>query len=153
MIRSLRKFARAPGADKRMVVLAVCYLAFWRAVVLTSPFRLWSKSLGIRGAPVAPQAEAQTVGQVARLVHAVAGRMPWDANCLNRALAAMSLLKHRRISSTLYFGVRKGQETRGMDAHAWLLVGDVVVTGAEEKQTFVPLLHYTWTPESKPERR
>lgn len=65
-----------------------------------------------------------------------AGRLsPLDTRCLVRAIAAMKMLKRRRIESTLYLGTAKDKDGR-MIAHAWLRCGNLYVTGAEEMRGF-----------------
>jgi hypothetical protein len=54
---------------------------------------------------------------------------------LVQALAAKWMLQHRRIPSTMYFGVAK-DPTGQLLAHAWLRSGSEVLTGSEGRQRF-----------------
>ncbi len=45
-------------------------------------------------------------------------RVPWQANCLDQALAAQVMLRLRRRPGTAIIGLRR---TDGWDAHAWLV--------------------------------
>jgi hypothetical protein len=54
---------------------------------------------------------------------------------LVQALAAKWMLQHRRIPSTMYFGVAK-DATGQLRAHAWLRSGSQVLTGSEGCQEF-----------------
>ena len=54
--------------------------------------------------------------------------MPWRSDCLVQALAAQRWLARKGVPSCLQIGSRK-TEMIGFEAHAWLSVGDLVVTG------------------------
>lgn len=81
-------------------------------------------------APVSMQntPNADFVRLLARLIPRVARRMPWRSDCLVQAMAARHWLASKGVSSRLHIGSRKGAE-KGFEAHAWLTVGDLVVTG------------------------
>jgi hypothetical protein len=59
--------------------------------------------------------------------------LPWKPVCLPQALAGTAMLRRRRIASTLYLGVDPG---RGLDAHAWVRVGTLIVTGGPLETRF-----------------
>ncbi len=129
-----------------MALRALLLLAVWRAVVLSLPFRFWSGRLGVLGGPAAPDAsDPVAVQRVARVVNGLADRVPWNANCLNRALAAASLLKREGVPHTLSLGVRRHPSEEGLEAHAWLRVGEMFVTGEAEQHTFQILSSYSWS--------
>ena len=51
-------------------------------------------------------------------------------------MAAQRMLRRRRLTSTLYLGVAKGEET-ALDAHAWLRCGRTIVIGGPGHQHYV----------------
>ena len=57
-------------------------------------------------------------------------RVPWRADCLVQALAAQHWLRRHRVLTTLFIGVRKST-TSDLEAHAWLMAGDRVITGGQ----------------------
>ena len=62
-------------------------------------------------------------------VAAVGRTRPCEGHvCLPQAIAAHQMLKRRGIPSTLLLGV--AHEDSKMIAHAWVTVGDLIVTGA-----------------------
>jgi Transglutaminase-like superfamily len=70
---------------------------------------------------------------IARVAHAVpimGLRVPWRSDCLVQALAARRWLASEGIASDLCIGVRVPGEA-DFAAHAWLKVGDTVVTGGD----------------------
>lgn len=76
----------------------------------------------------------------------IANRMPWQSTCLVRALAGRLLLMRRRIpGGTVRFGV-KMNERGGVDAHAWLILGDEILLGADEAVAFQALADLGRTP-------
>ena len=82
------------------------------------------------GAPAPSQAQADVIARVAFIVPRVGANLPWRSDCLVQALAAQRWLAGHGIGSDICIGVRKpaGQE---FGAHAWLKVGDRVVTGGD----------------------
>lgn len=75
---------------------------------------------------VADRRSVAEAKRIAWIISAVARRLPRRPRCLTQAVAAKLMLSRRNVPSTLVFGVcRDGPET----THAWLRVGDIVVTG------------------------
>lgn len=70
------------------------------------------------------------VRRVAFAIPRVAARVPWRADCLVQALAAQRWLERRGIGSALSIGV-SNNAAEGFLAHAWLKVGDELVTGGD----------------------
>lgn len=81
-----------------------------------------------------PSGDADAVGQdidiIAYVIPGVARRLPWRADCLVQALAAQRWLRARNIGSCISIGVDKPAGGQ-FGAHAWLTVGDRVVTGGD----------------------
>ena len=74
--------------------------------------------------------DTRLVERVAFAIPAIALRVPWRSDCMVQAMAAQSWLGRYNISSTMTIGVCKDAPT-GFGAHAWLSVGNVVVTGGD----------------------
>jgi hypothetical protein len=69
------------------------------------------------------------------------GGKPWmNAACLPRALAAQAMLRRRGVASRLCLGVARDGAT--LSAHAWLELGDTIVTGAEAAPRFTRLVEF-----------
>lgn len=64
----------------------------------------------------------QAIGRTARIV-------PWRSDCLVQALAARHWLTRLGVPTRLRLGARSSGGSFRPDAHAWLLCGDLVVTG------------------------
>lgn len=113
------------------IVLAVCELAF---------ARIRHQTLDARDLPFATVDKTASAGRdptlrgeqlarlLARLIPRVARRMPFRSDCLVQALAAQHWLARKGVSSSLHIGSRRTGK-KGFEAHAWLTVGELVVTG------------------------
>lgn len=66
--------------------------------------------------------------QLAKVIRAVSPLTPWKSNCFAQALCAHWLLSSKSIEHTIYFGV-KFEESEKFKAHAWLRVGNRILTG------------------------
>ena len=75
------------------------------------------------------------VERVAFAIPAIALRVPWRSDCMVQAMAAQNWLARYKIPSTMTIGVRKDAPSAlgpsGFGAHAWLAVGDFLVTGGD----------------------
>lgn len=73
-------------------------------------------------------------------IEVVGAKASMKAPCLPRALAAQAMLRRRGIASRLCLGVtREGQK---LSAHAWLELGQNIVTGAEAAPRFTRLVEF-----------
>jgi hypothetical protein len=76
--------------------------------------------------PALTAGQRNLVERVAYAIPRVGARVPWRSDCLVQALAARHWLAREGVASNLTIGVRN---EGGFAAHAWLKVGDEVVTG------------------------
>jgi hypothetical protein len=107
-------------------------------VVACVPFRRLAATLG-PAKTESPMQVAEGVERTAKYVRwaveLTCDRLPFDVSCLAQALAARTMLRRRRITSTLYMGV--DSKARGpLRAHAWLRCGSVIVTGEEGYEAY-----------------
>lgn len=76
------------------------------------------------------QRQQEVVERVAFTVPRVAVRMPFRADCLVQAMAARRWLASAGIPARLVLGVPRDKPAT-FEAHAWLSVGDRIVTGGD----------------------
>ncbi len=109
------------------------------ALVFLLPLRWLGgvRSPGGNPDPVPPPVQARARGVCVRLER-IASRLPWHSTCLVRAVAGMLLLRRRSIGgAVIRFGVRKSGAA--LEAHAWLLLGDSILLGRGEAESYSPL--------------
>jgi hypothetical protein len=76
------------------------------------------------------------VPRVRRAVHAVGARCP-QATCLVQALAADVMLRRRRVSSSLRFGVRlSGTAGDPLEGHAWVECAGATIDPSDGRSAF-----------------
>jgi hypothetical protein len=134
-MRRLILFVRLPRAERRLLMEAASGLTLAQLQVRLFGFRRLAQRLGVHMAQ-APQAQPEAVLEARRIRYALdvaARNLPWKPVCLPQAIAATRMLRRRGIASTLYLGVDR---TRDLDAHAWVRVGGVVVTGGPVDDRF-----------------
>ncbi|MFN3552099.1 MAG: lasso peptide biosynthesis B2 protein [Novosphingobium meiothermophilum] len=79
----------------------------------------------------APDADALTViERVSRAIAIVAPRVPWRSDCLVQCLAARRWLAGHGITARISIGMKR-EDGDGLLAHAWLAVGETIVTGGD----------------------
>lgn len=114
----------------------------WGMVFLLPP-RLTLRLFGNPQSVLPSDGSQETTASVqarraANRVVSAARRLPWHSTCLVQAVAGTFLLAVRGIrGSKIRLGVRKGEN--GLEAHAWLLLGDTILLGGREAANFVAL--------------
>jgi len=134
--RSLRKFARVDGSRRVLVVEAAMCLLATRLALAFIPFPRLAGWLGTFVPPTDPRASRDRAGsspeqaslarEVGWAVTRTARYVPFRAVCLPQAMAAQVMLRRRGVASVMRFGAGG---TEPFDAHAWLDVAGVEVTG------------------------
>lgn len=129
---------------KRLVLfteILLC-LAWARFLVRFVAFSRWRHLLGpIDAPPDTPEqldaARTRHARNIGRRIDQVAGRVPFQAVCLPRAMAGRWILARRGIPSHVVLGSRRGDaDEADMMFHAWLVAGDTVVTGAGQLERY-----------------
>ncbi len=143
---ALSKILRRDWKDRVCFVEALCWLGVAKVVVHTIPFRVLSRSLGVRDsetdATFSPAARAIAV-QVSWAVQTAARYVPLGFVCLPQALAAWRMLRRRGLPTTLYFGVATDpQDGSKLLTHAWLRAGDKIVTGEHRAGQYVGVANF-----------
>ncbi|AGA92227.1 hypothetical protein Thimo_3571 [Thioflavicoccus mobilis 8321] len=133
----LAKFVARSSAERLLLLEAAGWLALSRLALLILPFRRIAPHLGQHMTEGTGTGAAAVSGEVLQgvswAVAAAARHLPFEAVCLPQAMAAKAMLRRRGIQGTLYLGVARDE---GMVAHAWLRVGDRVVTGAGDLKRY-----------------
>lgn len=138
MWSELKRLGKLPHARKALLGEALAALAMAQMAMFFIPFRRIARWLGTAGAESPAEVseqETRIAEEIGWAVGALARRVPWDGRCLAQALAATWMLRRRGLEGTVSFGARKG-ERAGFDAHAWLRVGTLMVTGGPEHRSF-----------------
>ena len=135
----LGAFLRLPMPEKTLALEAAMCLGLARLVVRHVPMRHWRGWLNAgraaSGEPAGGTAPARIVG---RMVRKVASRLPFEAACLPRALAAHWMLRRRRVDSRVVLGVRR-RAGGATDYHAWLTANGKCIVGGPADGRYTPL--------------
>lgn len=132
----LIRFARLPLRDQGLILEAAAGLVVAGIVLKTVPFARTARRLGRHMAETTRSEDGPVVERARRVRWAVgiaARNLPWKPVCFPQAVAATLMLRRRSIASTLYLGV---DPQRDLDAHAWVRVGDLIVTGGPLDRRF-----------------
>jgi hypothetical protein len=132
----LRKFLRRSWRERLLLLEAFAWLTLAKILIHGIPFRWLAPRLG---RPMAQSPE--TIGdpdralarRVGWAVEAAARHSPIRFVCFPQAIAAKWMLRRRGLPSTLHLGTKLDAKDR-LAAHAWLRVGDRILTGREESR-------------------
>lgn len=115
-------------------------LATARLMVLLIPFRfiapLLGKNVPAGEYPVQLPGDNKLQQQLSLAISRAVYRSPWRTKCLEQAIAAKIMLKYRRISSTVFFGINKPDQHTLINAHTWLVSGGLIVTGGRHIDSY-----------------
>ncbi len=124
------------------------WLAWWRFLIVWVPFPKWRSKWGIEQAETLKtpltDTEQDHVALVQSVIAFVSRCVPWKSLCLDKALAAQSMLNKRGLDTTLYVGMIRAEKTpEGQNkppgsfaAHAWLRCGPRWAVGLHRHVTY-----------------
>ena len=135
-MRRLVRFVRLPAPERALLMEAAAALTVAGTLLRLLPFPRLASRLGHHMAegPVAQDGAVTSEALRIRWAVETAGKhLPWKPMCLPQAVTAHWMLRKRGINSTLYLGVDPALR---YDAHAWVRVGSVIVTGGPRQERF-----------------
>jgi hypothetical protein len=136
-MRRLKKFVSVSASERRLLLQTVWVVGTIRAALWLFPFSTVQERATRASNKVR---QSYPVGRVIWSVRAVSRCVP-AATCLTQAMAAQFLLARSGHISRVQIGVAK-DDSRGFEAHAWLVCGDEILLGGSIAERYVPLT--TW---------
>lgn len=133
---SARRFFRLSGADRRLLLYAVCGLAAVKVALRCLPLQVTQRALAhvgrLRERPVSPKPRehVQALERSVWAVSTASGLVPGGGNCLVRALTLQTLLARYGVVTEVQFGFARAKSGT-VEGHAWLthrgrvLIGDL----------------------------
>jgi hypothetical protein len=108
---------------------AWCWLGVARLLLLIRPFRKIASLLGqnVTADPLASNNATLRPYRLRIAISRAAACAPWRTKCFEQALAGKLMLRCRKMSGVVFFGINKTPD--GMHAHAWLECDGVIITG------------------------
>ena len=121
-----------------------------RALLIESAAALFAASLAVKALPFKwairlssrpivfphPNLSAEVVSNVRWAIDAAARRLPWNAVCIQRGLAAQWMLRRRGIDARLHYGLAK-DGVSALRAHVWVDAAGETIIGDEEAVDYV----------------
>lgn len=117
----------------RLRLEALYLLSISKFLIVLVPFPRWSKLLGQFGLETLKDDafdQRDILMAVERAVLFSSRLVPWPSKCLDKAITCQRLLNTRGISTTLYLGMKKTEDSK-WTAHAWVRSGNRYVIGYE----------------------
>lgn len=148
MLRRIKIACNSPADEWLLAFEALAALIYSRLVLMFFPFATAMTLLGLRqtelaattvNAPSLNRATAEAIGKAIRRAAQIS---PLRAVCLQQAAAAAMMLRKRKLPAALYFGVAK-DDGGSLEAHAWSVCGNYIITGRPMVSKYVPITAYT----------
>lgn len=145
MFRFFKKYSALSKLERRTLNQTLFWLIYSFILVRLIPLKWFSNTLGSFKTEFEGNLNEHNL-DVIRLIKKSIRRckrmLPWKVKCFEEAIAAKKVLAKHQIQSTLYLGVDKDKEKK-LIAHAWLKIGDIVITGAKGYKNFVVVGFYS----------
>ena len=131
------KFNRLGFREKLLFLEALGFLYLAKLMLLLLPFR-WCLALIRERGLLDRQPLQEDLLQIKRAVGRANRLAFWKNVCLVQSVAARWMLRRRKIHSEVIFGVKPGEESSPIMAHAWVVSHgmEVVNQGGEYKILF-----------------
>lgn len=143
-VRKARTLTTFSALEVALILPVFFLLGFSRAAILLVPFRRYANKFGEQVPLETTQPMLTNAGQnraksIGRVVRSVAHITPWASLCLAQAIVATWLLRLMKLPYCAYFGVASAKQedaANPLDAHAWVMAGDIAVTGGRGHKRF-----------------
>ena len=138
LVNKARKFLKVSWMDKIMIIEATFLTGIIRFSILFIAFSKLAKLSGKYNKESVFNINNKQISignRIGLVVQIVSKHTPWESKCLVNALTAQTMLRIRKIPSTVYLGVAK-DEDKELVAHAWLRCGENIITGGNERYGF-----------------
>lgn len=117
-------------------------LAVARFLIKFIPFRYWRWTLGdfensVNGHVNTEVFNPVRAAYIGRWVRRTAQKMPFEAVCLPQAMACRWMLARRGLPSKVFIGAKKEKNKQDTLFHAWLMHGELCLTGQNEKDNYM----------------
>lgn len=140
----IKKFLNLDFKYKIMFFEAFFYTAIYRVCIKLIPFKKLNKYMGKLNEESTNCININNyriAKQVGVAILTISRFTPWESKCLVQALTAQKMMKKRKISTTLYLGVKKDDENQ-LIAHAWIRCGTFYITGGAIRQRYSVVAKY-----------
>ncbi len=143
MFRKIKKFIRilfiGSFRDKRLYIYAFKWSIIVRFSMIFLPFKyyrgLFGKIQQVSNQEVSADQMIE-IKKIRNIVLSICDNTPWESKCLVQAISCKRMLKNIGVETTVYLGVCKDPDGKGMKAHAWLRLGETILTGASGHEKF-----------------
>lgn len=139
MLNKIKRFWGLPLSFKIQIFEATVLLAAAKLLIVFIPLRKIAHYLGnlnTKPADCLTRSQMKKSSSVQSALLKSARNIPWNSVCLDQALACLIMLKLRGLPYSLFLGVRKDQEHKKLQAHAWIKCGKETIIGDNETASY-----------------
>lgn len=128
----IKKFCRLSLRQKLVCLEAAGILLAARAALAYLPFRIIERYMNRKthASELTGKARDMALQEVRETILRVADHLPGKTVCFPRGIAALSMLRHRKVGVTLYYGAM--HSTKGLQSHVWVKDREICVIGCRE---------------------
>ena len=130
-----RRLTKLSAAEAGLLIEAALTLIGARAAIALLPFFRISLFFDRSITKVRREDSGRSAAAIGLAIDRLYRRLPWRPTCLVRSVAAMTMLRRRRLPGVLSIGARR-PEDEAFKAHAWVVSAGHSVVGAGEANGF-----------------
>lgn len=145
MHRKVRRFWQLQPDQRRLLLETISHLLLARLALHILPFRwlIWWFQRPSRQPELQGEARRAACQEVRLAIVYTNQLLQLNAVCFPRSIAAQTMLRHRGVSTTLYYGAATLAAEGVLTAHVWLQDGDEGVIAHEGISQFHVLARYS----------
>lgn len=145
MFSTISKFFDKSTVDQILIIKVFFYLTYARFKLTFFPFRKIANTLGTvnqESTKVPDFLPDSYLAKLKQFILSIGQHIPLLKSCFVQALCAHYIIKGKGLEHTIYFGIHRDKKTK-FSAHAWLRVGQHILTGEPEHEKFIVISSYT----------
>lgn len=141
-----KQFVLGDFNKKKMYLSALRWSIVVRFCMFFLPFKVYKGLLGKMQIVACGEYTGEQLVEakkIRNIVMSVCNNTPWESKCLVQAISCKKMLQKKGIQTTLFLGVDPNFKTSKMEAHAWLKMGDYILTGKQGYERFKVVNFYS----------
>lgn len=143
----IKNFVFGSFKDKKYYLIALKWSMIVRFSMVFLPFKyyrgLFGKLQNVAETNEYSPEKSLEIKRIREIVISICRNTPWESKCLVEAITCKKMLQKIGVETTVYLGIRKDENGKEMKAHAWLKLGDHILTGRSGHQSFKVVNFYS----------
>jgi hypothetical protein len=140
-MKAVSRFLQSDAQNRKLLLEAVYFLGRARLMMRLMSFRRLRDVLADDRAESSRSDDPNRIRNMGKAIERASRHLPWKCACMTQAIAGKMMLRRRGLPGKILIGIDK-PEKDSLDSHAWLMCGDVFVTGERDHERFNVMIDF-----------